>query len=331
MTTLKDHISRFLTDMIIERQLSPHTQRNYQHYLGRLEEFMGEKATMKELTLDKVKEFRVALSKTTSVDGTPITTKTQNYHMIALRAFLKWCRMHDITSLAPEKIVLGKEQDRLVEHLTKEELEDLFGSLDAVQDAKIAQIQLSKRIKDKETAIFNTKLRIARDRAIIELLYSTGLRVSELTRLNKQDVDMVRKEFRVLGKGKKARVVFLSDRAVQALHNYFSMRTDGLLPLFLNYSNRIKSEDVLDENKRRLTTVSVENIIRTYAAHAGLTKRVTPHVLRHSFATHLLQNGADIRAVQEMLGHSSITTTQIYTNITHKHLKEVHETYHSKS
>jgi len=166
-----------------------------------------------------------------------------------------------------------------------------------------------------------------RDIAILETLYSTGLRVSELCSLNKDQVDLKRREFMVRGKGRKPRIVFLSKKAVQTIEDYLKKRDDNFKPLFINSGKGLKA-DVLDDEKRRLTTVSIENIVRKYALKAGIIKKVTPHTLRHSYATELLANGADIRSVQEMLGHSSITTTQIYTHVTNKALREVHDKYH---
>jgi site-specific recombinase XerD len=174
----------------------------------------------------------------------------------------------------------------------------------------------------------NETVQSYRDRAILETLYSTGLRVSELVSLNRSQVDLIRKEFMVRGKGRKPRIIFLSERAVTAIENYIQKREDNFDPLFLNYRHPRSKGDILLGEKRRLSTVAIEYLVRTYARRAGIIKKVTPHVLRHSFATELLINGADIRSVQEMLGHASITTTQIYTHLTNKRLKEVHEKYH---
>ena len=202
--------------------------------------------------------------------------------------------------MAPEKIELSKIEKRTVEVISRDELERLFKAVD-------------KTTKTGD-----------RDEAILETLYSTGLRVSELTSLNRDQVDLKRREFMVRGKGRKPRIVFLSARASNAIETYLEKRNDNLRPLFIN---NIKKE-ILDEDKRRLTPVSVENIVKKYALRAGIIKKVTPHTLRHSYATELLINGADIRSVQEMLGHSSITTTQVYTHVTDKKLREIHEKYH---
>ena len=167
-----------------------------------------------------------------------------------------------------------------------------------------------------------------RDLAILETLYSTGLRVSELASLNRNQVDLVRREFMVRGKGKKPRIVFLSDRAVKHIQNYLKSRNDAFEPLFINVGRPRAATDITKGESRRLSTVSIESLVRKYAMLSGITKKVTPHTLRHSFATDLLQNGADIRAVQEMLGHASITTTQIYTHLTNRRLREIHEKFH---
>lgn len=326
MTTVHDHIENFLLDIAVEKQLSKYTQRNYRHYLSRFAVFYGEEKTLEELTLRDVKSFRLFLSELTDKNGLPLSTKTQNYHIIALRAFLKNARKNDVESLAPEKIELAKEPTREVEYLDREELERLFRAVPEVYQERLATAHRGKKPRPEYLQLL--ELRTLRDSAIMELLYSTGLRISELVRLDRDHINLERREFSVRGKGGKTRLVFVSTRAAAAVEAYLSKRTDGFSPLFLNYTRRhVASDDVLDQKARRLTTVAIEAMVRSYAAHAGIMKKVTPHVLRHSFATELLINGADIRSVQEMLGHSSITTTQIYTNITNKHLKEVHEKF----
>lgn len=327
--TLKEYLDDFLTDIIIEKQLSKKTKENYQHYLGRFVEFAGEELTPDKIDIQLVKKFRLQLTEIEDRSGVPLSEKTQNYHVIALRAFLKYLRKLDVETLAPEKIELGKEKPREVEYLTREELERIFNVVWDIFEQKKKHIEENPKEKNKEKRIAELRLRSLRDRAILEMLYSTGLRVSELANLARKDIDLDRGEFRVRGKGSKVRIVFVSERAKEHIQQYISERTDNHAPLFLNYARRhTKKADILKDKERQLTTVSIETIVRTYANHAGILKKVTPHVLRHSFATELLINGADIRSVQEMLGHASITTTQIYTNITHKHLKEVHEKFH---
>lgn len=327
MPNLRDHLEEYLLDISVEKQLSKYTQRNYRHYLGRFAAFFGEERRLEELTAKDVKRYRLHLTNIEDASGLPLSTKTQNYHIIALRAFLKHARKNDIETLAPEKIELAKEPTREVAYLDREELERLFRSVDLVLGERIAAAARGRK-KPRAEYLTQLELRARRDHAILELLYSTGLRVSELARLDREHIALDRGEFTVKGKGGKTRLVFVSKRAKEAVAAYLEKRTDGHAPLFLNYARSTsKADDVLDSGARRLSTVAIEAMVRSYAAHAGITKKVTPHVLRHSFATELLINGADIRSVQEMLGHSSITTTQIYTNITNKHLKEVHEKF----
>lgn len=327
MATVRDHIENFLLDIAVEKQLSAYTQRNYRHYLQRFIDFYGEDQSLENLALRDVKAYRLHLSNLMDKNGLPLATKTQNFHVIALRAFLKYLRKNDVESLAPEKVELAKEPTREVAYLEREELESLFKAVPAVYEERLATAHRNKKAPRPEF-LHVLELRALRDKAILELLYSTGLRISELVRLNKDHVNLERREFTVRGKGGKTRLVFVSTRAAEAVEAYISKRTDSFSPLFLNYARRqTNGGDILDDQSRRLTSVAIEAMVRSYAAHAGITKKVTPHVLRHSFATELLINGADIRSVQEMLGHSSITTTQIYTNITNKHLKEVHEKF----
>lgn len=301
---LRKTVDRFLEHAEVAKNQSQKTIENYHHYLKRFCDWAGD-ITVKQITQDKVQNFRLYLNRLTDDKGEQLLSiKTQNYHIIALRAFLKWCIKNDHDTLAPEKIDLSKIPERSVEYLNRDELERLF------------------------EAIKGRDIRSLRDRAILETLYSTGLRVSELTSLNRDQVDLERLEFMVRGKGKKNRIVFLSERAAEAISEYMAFRDDNFKPLFLNYGRGRKTDDVLNDEKRRLSTVMIQYLVRQYARKAGIIKKVTPHVLRHSFATELLINGADIRSVQEMLGHASITTTQIYTHLTNKRLKEIHEKFH---
>jgi len=301
---LKEATCQFLEHAEITKNQSPKTVENYTHYLGRFAQFAGD-IPLRGITLKVVQDFRLFLNRLVDKKGERLlNTKTQNYHIIALRAFLKWCVKNDMDVLAPEKIDLSKIPERTVEYLSRNELERLFRQVDP------------------------GNVRGLRDRAILETLYSTGLRVSELTALNRDQVDLKRREFMVRGKGRKPRIVFLSDRAAKAIEKYVARRDDNFKPLFLNYRRGKQGDDITSGEKRRLSTVMIQYLVRRYARHAGIIKKVTPHVLRHSFATELLMNGADIRSVQEMLGHASITTTQIYTHLTNKRLKEVHDKYH---
>ncbi len=297
---LSKAVQKFLEYIRVGKNLSSKTSENYGHYLGRFLAFLGEEKKMDKINNDDIQSFRLYLKDLISVHGKELSVKTISYHLIAVRAFLKYCMKNDIKTISPEKIELAKIPERSVEVLNREELERLF---DAV-------------LSDNNS----------RNSAIIETLFSTGLRVSELVNLNRDQVDLDRCEFMVRGKGKKPRIVFLSERAKTAIKKYLQSREDNFLPLFINLGKGFK-KDIVQDEKRRLSRVSVENIVSKYARKAGIIKKVTPHTLRHSFATELLANGADIRSVQEMLGHSSITTTQIYTHITDKKLKEVHQKY----
>ncbi len=311
-------VVRFLEHAEIGKNQSKKTIENYHHYLQRFAKWMGENVSPKAITVDTVQNYRLYLNRLEDDKGKQLlSVKTQNYHVIALRAFLKYLIKNDIPTLAPEKIDLSKIPERSVEYLSREELERLF---DAV--VKYGGTDAKGAVGDHGAA------RAARDLAMLEMLYSTGLRVSELVSLNRAQVDLSRREFMVRGKGRKPRIVFLSGRAVEAVQSYLNLRDDNFEPLFLNYRHSKNGEDITLGEKRRLSTVMVEYLVRTYARRAGIIKKVTPHVLRHSFATEMLVNGADIRSVQEMLGHSSITTTQIYTHLTNKRLKEVHDKYH---
>jgi site-specific recombinase XerD len=301
--TLSAYIRQFLEYTEVERNQSRKTVENYKHYLERFLSWYGDKSPH-TITLNNIHKYRLFLNRYEDDRGRTLGVKTQNYHIIALRAFFKYLIKNDIATLPPEKIDLQKIPERTIEYLTREELERLFGSVGS--NGVIA----------------------LRNRAILETLYSTGLRVSELIGLNRSKVDLKRKEFMVIGKGKKPRIVFLSDRAALHIKEYLNARNDNFEPLFVNHGRSRKGDDITLGEKRRLTRVSIEYIVRKTARKAGIIKKVTPHVLRHSFATELLLNGADIRSVQELLGHSSITTTQIYTHVTNKRLREIHEKYH---
>lgn len=303
---LKQAINQFLEHCEIEKNQATHTITNYAHFLNRFIEFTGDINTS-AIDLNLLKRYRLHLNRLQTKDRSDLSVKTQGYHLIALRAFLKWCVKMDIPTLAPDKVELPKVPQRSVEYLTREELERLFDSMDA------------------------STITGLRNRAIVEMLYSTGLRISELTSLNCNQVNLERGEFQIRGKGKKVRIVFLSERAKEWLNEYIAKRDDNFDPLFLNHRRtRVKKEGALDlkGEHRRLTDYTIQEVVRLTAYKAGIVKHVTPHTLRHSFATELLLNGADIRSVQEMLGHSSITTTQIYTHITNQKLKEVHEKFH---
>lgn len=301
---LKDAIYDFLTHCEVGKYQSKKTVENYRHYLKRFETFAKASTDVSKITPDTIRDYRLHLHRTPiRGQGVTLDIKTQQYHLIALRAMLKHLHKNDVKTLSPEKIELPKVPERQVEVLAREELDAMFNVIDI------------------------TKRNGLRDLALLHLLYSTGLRVSELSNLNRKDVNLSSREFRVVGKGRKARIVFISDSAVQHVKNYLESRQDNWVPLFVSNSNRSKTNTLLGE-ERRLEPQAIERIVRTISAMAGIVKKVTPHTLRHTFATELLKNGADIRSVQEMLGHASITTTQIYTHLTNKRLKEIHEQFH---
>jgi len=308
---LSSLIDQFLAHCEIEKNQSLKTVANYSHYLRRFLDFAKD-IPPEKIDLPLVQNYRLHLNRMQTEGENKnvrshqtLSRKTQNYHIIALRAFLKYLIKNDYETMPPEKIELAKIPERTVEFLSQEEIENLFA---AVADPK------------NKSAL--------RDTAILETLYSTGLRVSELANLNRAQVDLTRREFMVRGKGKKPRIVFLSDRSVRCIEAYLKSREDAFEPLFINAGRSNSAQDITKGEHRRLSTVSIESLVRKYAMLAGITKKVSPHTLRHSFATTLLQNGADIRAVQEMLGHASITTTQIYTHLTNTRLREIHEKFH---
>jgi site-specific recombinase XerD len=256
-----------------------------------------------------VRKYRLHLNRYTTEKNEQLKKITQNYHIIALRAFLKYLAKRDIKSLAAEKVELGTSDKRTVEFLELDEVERILAS------------PFENTNEEKEIITL-------RDSAILETLFSTGLRVSELSSLDRKQINLERGELLIKGKGGKERIVFLSERSKEAIKKYLDKRTDNYKPLLIRYA---KGEDELEEGEyMRLNVRSIQRIIKKYTTKAGILKKVTPHTLRHSFATDLLINGADIRSVQEMLGHASITTTQVYTHITNKKLREVHQKFHRK-
>lgn len=311
----------FLEHVEIEKGNSLKTVRNYDHYLSRFFEF-SKVADPKDINDDRIREFRLFLNRQPGVkirgqQSATLKKNTQNYHLIALRSFLKYLMKRGITSLPPDRIELAKIKERHLDLISIEELDRLLR-------APLSLLDMDKKVD---------RLKILRDKAILELFFSTGLRLSELCSLNR-DLDLSKDEFSIRGKGEKVRVVFLSDSAKDAIREYLKNRKDMDEPLFIQYS-RNKRPDLGSTRGRtsplRLTPRSIERIVRQYAIIAGISKKVTPHVIRHSFATDLLSNGADIRSVQMMLGHANIATTQIYTHITDRQLKDIHKKYHSKS
>lgn len=307
-------IREFLEYCEVERGRSVRTVRNYDFYLGRFMQFAGDIAPGK-ITGEVVRKYRLWLNRLVDVHGEPLKKNTQNYHLIALRSLFKYLAKRDIKTLAPEKIELAKMPDRDVVFLEADELERF----------------LSAPIKDKAGNVMEEALSVTqlRDKAIVETLFSTGLRVSELVKLKQDDINLKREEFTVKGKGGKNRVVFLAAQARFWIKRYLAKRKDMNPYLYVSH-DRAGSAKQRSKEDVGLSARSVQRIIERLAKEAGITKPVTPHTLRHSYATDLLRNGADIRSVQHMLGHASITTTQIYTHVTDKGLREVHKKFHRK-
>lgn len=301
---LQEAKRQFLEYLEIERGRSLKTIENYDRYLTAFLSFV-KVDDPKRLTEEQVREFRLWLNRQpgTKVGRRiePMKRKTQNYYLIAVRAFLKYLRKRGIESISPERIELAKVPERSLDLISSAELNRLLAAPEA------------------------GTLRGMRDRAILELLFSTGLRVSELCNLATDDVDLTRDEFSVRGKGDKVRVVFLSPAAKSALKAYLAARKDMSDALFVQYGKG--AERASDQ---RLSPRAVQRLIKAYAIKAGITRKVTPHVIRHSFATDLLSNGADLRSVQALLGHAHIATTQVYTHVTDAHLREVHQRFHGK-
>ncbi len=301
---LSSLVTDFLEYMEIEQNRSQKTIANYDHYLRRLVEFTGD-AKIGQLDAEKVRRYRLWLNRLRDERGEELSKMTQNYHLIALRSFLKYLARRDIAALSSDKIELARTVRTEVSFLDASEVERLLSAIDTSHIAGL------------------------RDRAIIELLFSGGLRVSELVSLNRDQVNVERREFSVRGKGQKDRPIFISEPAALALGLYLGARKDNYAPLFIHFSG---SKNGLDEGMyTRLTARSVQRLVKRYSQFAGITKNVTPHTLRHSFATDLLRGGADLRSVQGLLGHANIATTQIYTHLTDPQLREVHEKFHRRA
>ena len=301
---LSEALADFLEHLEVEGGRSPRTIENYKLYLERFIDFAGD-IDVAKITSETIRKYRLWLNRyKNSNTGEELLLITQNYHLIALRGLLTYLSQRDISSLAADKIILPKTVRKQVTFLHYDEVVRL-----------IEQIPL-----DNEPGL--------RDRAIIELLFSSGLRVSELVNLNRDHINLARREFMVRGKGQKDRPVFVSMSAAEHVKNYLDARSDSLPALFISYSRRLAKPSVSGDY-RRLSARSIQRMVSHYARLAGITKHVSPHTMRHSFATDLLLNGADLRAVQSMLGHSNIATTQIYTHVTDQHLKDVHERFHS--
>lgn len=295
--------TQFLEHTEISRGRSLKTVENYDRYLTRFLNFAKIKSP-KQITDTVIREYRLWLNRQPATQNKKQTEtlkkRTQNYYMIALRAFLKYMASQNVTTLSPERIDLAKVSERHLDLITLNELDRLLRAPDT------------------------TTLQGLRDKAMLELFFSTGLRVSELASLSR-DLDIDSDEFSIRGKGEKVRVVFVSENARDAVKLYLKKRQDLEDAMFVNIVG-----DVTKRAPTRLTTRSIERIVKHYAVKAGISKKVTPHVIRHSFATDLLSNGADLRSVQMLLGHANISTTQIYTHVTDKALRDTHKKFHSK-
>lgn len=300
------YVSELILDYVesleVEGGRSAKTAENYKLYLERFVEFTDDTMVAK-ISTEMVRKYRLWLNRHENDHGDGLSTITQSYHLIALRGFLKYLSDRNIDSLSADKIKLPKVSRKQVTFLHFDEVARLLDTVPLDEEAGL------------------------RDRAILELLFSSGLRVSELVNLNRGHINTKRREFMVRGKGQKDRPVFISKAAAERVDEYLAARLDNLPPLFLSYSRNNVSTQSGDY--RRLTPRSIQRMINKYAKLAGITKHVSPHTMRHSFATDLLMNGADLRSVQSMLGHSNISTTQVYTHVTDEHLRDIHERFHS--
>jgi len=300
---IEEAIKRYLDYLEIEKGKSIKTRKNYQYYLSVFKNFLEElkktEASIEDIDLESIRLFRLFLNRK-KIDGQKrtLSKKTQSYYLIALRNFLKYLIRYNYKVLSPEKIELPKIEPREIKVISWEELERLL------------------------SAPKGNSLKELRDKAILEMLFSTGLRVSELTNLKRKDINLKADEFTVRGKGSKIRIVFLSLAAKQVLAKYLKKRQDSEEHLFVSLPKKNKVTP--------LTSRSIQRIVSYWARRAGIVKPVTPHTLRHMFATDLLQNGADLRAIQELLGHSQITTTQVYTHLSNQALKEVYQAFHAR-
>lgn len=301
---MSELILDFIEHLEVEGGRSAKTAENYRLYLERFVEFTND-IEVGKITSETIRKYRLWLNRYKNNNDDELAIITQAYHLIALRGFLGYLSQRDIDSLAPNKIVLPKVSRKQVTFLHYDEVQRLIEGIDLSSESGL------------------------RDRAILELLFSSGLRVSELINLNRDHVNTKRREFMVRGKGQKDRPIFISESAAAWVDRYLDARQDTLPPLFLSYSKN--NVATTSGDFRRLTARSVQRMVSQYAKLAGITKQVSPHTMRHSFATDLLMNGADIRSVQSMLGHSNISTTQVYTHVTDEHLREVYEKFHSES
>jgi site-specific recombinase XerD len=305
--SLKDAVLQFLEHCELDKNLSQKTIKMYGYYLDFFTGWISKKypdtvKDIRNINDTHIRKFRLYLSQSymNPYKG-PLKRQSQNYFLIAIRSLLRYFVKEEVQVMSPDKIELGKTRDREIKFLTPEDLIRLF------------------------KAPNTSRLSGLRDRAILETLFSTGLRVSELSGLNRDQINLDRGEFGVIGKGGKARVVFLSKNSILWLHKYLEKRKDESKAVFIRY----RGKSPKNPEEMRLSPRQIQRIVEKYRLKAGITVKITPHVLRHSFATDLLMHGADLRSVQEMLGHKNIATTQIYTHVTNPHLKEIHDKFHS--
>ncbi len=305
-------IREFLEYLEIERGRSSATVNNYKFYLERFAERLKEKGKNRpeQISQDIVREYRLWLNRLKDKTGQGLKKNTQNYHLIALRAFLKYLTKRDIKTLAAEKIELAKVSERIVEFLEGSDLD---------------------RLLEAPLQVKNSEIIKKRDKAILETLFSTGLRVSELAGLKIENINLKKDEFTIRGKGDKPRIIFLANQAKYWIDQYLKLRRDDKPYLFISHDRAAKKRKKKEDQAEGLTPRSIQRLVEKYSKIAGITKHVTPHTMRHSYATDLLMGGADIRSVQAMLGHASITTTQIYTHITDQQLRDVHKAFHGRS
>ena len=303
--SLERLINRYLSYIEIEKNYSPYTIEKYKHYLQIFQKWFlkhYQQEYIQRLTSEIVRSYRIFLSHHENDQGRTMSISTQSYYIIGLRAFLRYLARKGIKSLAPEKIDLPKAESHSLKFLSREQVERLL---------EMPNLQ---------------KIEGLRDRAILEVLFSTGLRVSEMMKLDRDKIDLKQREFGIIGKGRRPRVVFLTERAATWLERYIKSREDSNKPLWIRLSGK-KTDPTSSSEKMRLTVRTIQRIVEKYRLMAGLPVKVSPHVLRHSFATSLLQNGADLRSVQEMLGHKNVSTTQIYTHVTNPQLKQIHDKF----
>lgn len=303
-TPLQKLVDRYLEHLEIELDRAPRTLSNYHRSLEKFLTWSGAENPA-DITLEKIREYRIFLNRSENGRGETLKKVTQSFHVVVLRSFLKFLAKDDIECVSAEKVEVGKTPMREIEYLEYDEVERLISSANG-NDPKSF-----------------------RDRAILELLFSAGLRVSELTNLDRDHVNLKKEEFSVRGKGSKLRIVFLSPDARDSIEAYLKLRDDIDPALFVSFPKSPEKSERSGRQTLRLTPRSIQRLVKHYATKAGIVKDVHPHTLRHSFATDLLQNGADIRSVQTMLGHSSITTTQIYTHVSNEYLKETHKKFHA--